>query len=93
MCIMETKVLNYRIIIKPFKEKRKTIYTAECPTLGVYDWGDTPEKVIASIKEGMECHIEALIEEGEEVPVDYPEKEFVTETKITVPINTPLAAA
>lgn len=90
---METKVLNYRIIIKPAKEGRKTIYTAGCPTLGVYDWGNTIEEVLKSIKEGIECHVEALMEEGNEIPVDYPEKELVTETKITVPANASLVPA
>lgn len=90
---METKVLNYRIIVKPTKEGRKTVYTAECPTLGVYDWGDTVETVLKSIKEGIECHVEALMEEGDDIPVDYPEKELVTETKITVPANASLASA
>lgn len=90
---METKVLNYRIIIKPTKEGRKTVYTAECPTLGVYDWGNSVEEVLASIKEGIECHVEALMEEGDEIPVDYPEKELVTETKITVPANACLVPA
>ena len=84
---METKVLNYRIIIKPEKENKKTVYLAECPTLGVYDWGDTIDKALKHIKEGIECHIESLIKDHEEIPVDYPEKEFVTETKVAIPIK------
>ncbi len=87
---MTTKVLNYRIIIKPTKEDKKTVYLAECPTLGVYDWGDTIDNALKSIKEEIECHIESLIKDSEDVPVDYPEREFVTETKIAVPINTSL---
>ena len=90
---METKVLNYRIIIKPVKEGHKIIYTAACSTLGVYDWGDTVEEVLKSIQEGIECHVETLLEEGGEIPVDYPEKELVTETKITVPANASLTSA
>ena len=90
---METKVLNYRIIIKPTKEGKKTVYLAECPTLGVLDYGATIDKALKSIKEGIECHVESLIKDSEEVPVDYPEKEFVTETKIAVPVNTSLLSA
>lgn len=90
---METKLLNYRIIIKPAKEARKTIYLAECPTLGIYDWGDTIDRALKSIKEGIECHVEALIKDSEEVPIDYPEKEFVTEARIVVPINTSILSA
>ena len=84
---METKVLNYRIIIKPEKENKKTIYLAECLTLGVYDWGDTIDKALKNIREGIQCHIESLIKDGEKISVDYPEREFVTETKIAVPVN------
>lgn len=91
--VMETKVLNYRIIIKPAKEGKKIIYLAECSTLGVYDWGDTIDNALKSTKEGVECHVESLIKNSEEVPVDYPEKEFVTETKIIVPSNTSLLSA
>jgi predicted RNase H-like HicB family nuclease len=90
---METKILNYRIIIKPTKEGKKTVYLAECPTLGIYDWGDTIDNALKSIKEGIECHVESLIKDLEEIPVDYPEREFVTETKITVPINASLLSA
>lgn len=87
---METKVLNYRIIIRSTKEGKKIVYIAECPTLGVYDWGDTLDEALKSIREGIECHLQALIKDSEEIPVDYPEKEFVTETKIAVPINASL---
>jgi len=87
---METKVLNYRIIIKPTKEGKKTVYLAECPTLDVYDWGDTIDKALKSIKEGIECHIESLIKDSEEIPVDYPEREFVTETRVNIPTNASL---
>lgn len=90
---METKVLNYRIIIKPTKEGKKTVYLAECPTLGVLDYGATIDKALENIKEGLECHIESLIKDSEDVPVDYPEREFITETKIAVPINTSLIAS
>lgn len=90
---METKVLNYRIIIKKAKETKKTVYIAECPTLGVYDWGDTIDKALKSIKEGIECHVGSLIKDSEDVPVDYPEKEFVTETKIVVPIKASILSA
>ncbi len=90
---METKILNYRIIIKPTKEGKRNVYLAQCPTLDVYDWGDTINNALKSIKEGIECHIDSLIKDSEKVPVDYPEREFVTETKIAVPINASLLSA
>lgn len=90
---METKVLNYRIIIKQAKEGRKIVYLAECPTLRVYDWGGTVEEALKRIQEGIECHVESLLKDDEEVPVDYPEREFVTETKITIPSRVHLASS
>lgn len=87
------QVLNYRIIIKQTKEDRKTVYLAECPTLGVYDWGKSVEEALKNIREGIECHIEGLLKDAEDVPVDYPEKEFVTEAKVTVPRNASLVSS
>lgn len=89
---METKILNYRIILKKEKETRKTIFVAECPTLGIYDWGDTLDLALSHIKEAIECHIASLLKDGEEIPVDYTDKEFVTETKIIVPITSTLSS-
>jgi len=46
---MDTKVLNYRIIIQPEKyADGSTVYTALCPTLGVTDYGDSVEAVLAT---------------------------------------------
>jgi predicted RNase H-like HicB family nuclease len=88
---METKVLNYRIIIKPTKEGNKTVYLAECPTLGVYDWGDTIDKTLKSIKEGIECEIEGLIKDGETVPVDHIEQELTTTASVNLPSSPSIA--
>ncbi len=88
---METKVLNYRIIIKPEKEGKKTIYLAECPTLGVYDWGDTIEAALKNIQEGIECEIEGLIKDGDMVPVDRVEQEMTTTASVNIPNNLPIA--
>lgn len=59
---MDTKVLNYRIIIEPEIDKKtgKKVYTSFCPKLGVADWGNTVEQSMARIQEGIECHLEAL---------------------------------
>ncbi len=56
---MEKNVLNYRIIIeKEQYEDGSDVYVAYCPKLGVCDYGDSPEEVLASIKEGIELVIE-----------------------------------
>ena len=51
---MESKVLNYRIIIEPEKMGRKTVYNAYCPTLGVADYGNSIDEVLESIKDGIQ---------------------------------------
>ena len=62
---METKVLNYRIIVEPDKypDTDKRCYTAYSPTLGVADYGDTIEEALENIQKGITLYIEALAEE------------------------------
>lgn len=83
---MEKKVLNYRIIIEPEKyENGSTVFVAYCPTLGISDYGDSIEGVLKSIKDGIELAIENLAKEKQEVPVDRPEEQIITTTKVTIP--------
>ncbi len=85
---MEKKVLNYRIIIEPEKyEDGSTVYVAYCPTLGISDYSDTVEKVLKSIKDGIELAIESLVEERQEIPVDHINDQIITATKVLVPSN------
>lgn len=83
---MDKKVLNYRIVIEPEKyDDGSTVYVAYCPTLGVSDYGDTVEEVLASIKGGIELAVESLVKEKSEVPVDTVEEQIITSAKISVP--------
>lgn len=66
---METKVLNYRIVITPEKHQRKTVYNAYCPTLGVGDWGSSIDQAKKHIQGAIECYIESLIKDKEAIPV------------------------
>ena len=80
---MQTQILNYRIIIEPEKQGRKTVYNAYCPTLGVADWGNTVDQAIERIQSLMKFHIECLLEEKQEVPVEN-EQEILTRAKISI---------
>ena len=82
---MQKQVLNYRIIIEPEKMGKKVVYNAACPTLGVYDYGDSIDEVLTSIKDGIELAIEVLRDQGEEVPVDNTEKGVVVATQVKAP--------
>lgn len=83
---MERKILNYRIIIeKEQRENGTIVYVAYCPTLGVSDYGDSVEKVLTSIKDGIALAVESLAKEGEDVPLDHIDEQIITSTKVTVP--------
>ncbi len=84
---MQTKILNYRIIVTPDKQTGtgKAGYTAFCPTLGVADDGGTIDKALANIKEAIEAYVDSLVKDKEPVPVDYPERDIVTTAQINAP--------
>jgi len=91
---MEKNVLNYRIIIEKEKyEDGSTVYVAYCPSLGISDYGDTVEDVLASIKDGVELTVESLAKEGKDVPVDHIEEQFITSTKINIPSGVKISLA
>ena len=88
---MQKQILNYRIIIEPEKMGKKTVYNAACPTLGVYDYGDSIDEVLKSIKDGIELAIEYSRDEGQEVPVDNISEQTVTTTRVEAPAGAKLA--
>lgn len=91
---MKTQVLNYRIIVEKEKyDDGSLVYVAYCPSLGISDYGDTVEDVLASIKDGIELGVEALAKEGQDIPVDNVEEQLVTSTKIKVPSNFKISLA
>jgi predicted RNase H-like HicB family nuclease len=86
---MEKYVLNYRIIIeKEADAKGRIVFVAQCPTLGISDYGDTVEEVLESIQDGIELAVETLSKEGQEIPVDKIDEQIITSTKVH--ISTPL---
>lgn len=91
---MEKNVLNYRIIIEKEKyEDGSTVYVAYCPSLGISDYGDTVEDVLASIKDGVGLTVESLAKEGKDIPVDHVEEQLITSTKINIPSGIKISLA
>lgn len=91
---MESKVLNYRIIIEPEKyDDGSTVYNAYCPTLDIADYGDTVEEVLNSIKDGIKLAVESLAKDGQEIPADDVEEQIIASTKINVPENLKISFA
>lgn len=85
---MQTKVLNYRVIIEPETyPDEKRVYNAYCPALGVTDYGDSVEEVLESMKDGILLAIKTLVNEGKSVPVDKLEEQILTSTKVTIPVK------
>lgn len=84
---METKILNYRIIVEPDVRTgtNESCFTASCPTLGIADSGDTIEEAIANIKNGIKAWVEALAYDNQPVPVDHIEGSLVAFTSIKAP--------
>ncbi|HVF69870.1 MAG TPA: type II toxin-antitoxin system HicB family antitoxin [Xanthomonadales bacterium] len=91
---MQKNVLDYRIIIeKEQYEDGSDVYVAYCPKLGISDYGDTAEKVLVSIKDGIELAIESLAKAGEDVPVDNIEEQIITSAKVKVPTGVKISLA
>lgn len=86
---MDTKVLNYRIIIEPDRETgtNKAGFTAYCPTLGVADDGDTIEEALQNIQGAIQAYVDSLIADKKPIPTDKTERDIVTSTQIEVPGN------
>lgn len=85
---MDTKVLDYRIIIEPEKSvDGSVVYVAHCPTLGISDYGDSVEEVMASIKDGIQLAVESLVSEKLEVPTDEVQDQIITTARVNFPMG------
>lgn len=83
---MESKVLNYRIIVEKEKtEEGKYVYNAYCATLGIADFGKTIDQAIQRITSLIKFHIESLIQEGHKVPLENESTTVVTSIVIPTP--------
>ena len=84
---METKVLNYRIIIEPETsgKKGKIVYVSYCPKLGISDWGNTVEQAIAHVREAIECHLESLAKHSEDIPQSDTDEYVVATARVKAP--------
>ena len=82
----EAQVLNYRVIIEKERYKDGTpVYTAYVPTLDIADYGDTIDKVLLSLKDGIELAIECLVDEGKDVPVDNFDEAIIVNAQVPIP--------
>ncbi len=71
---------QFTVVIEPDEHG----YHAFVPALpGCHSFGDTVEEAQVNIHEAMELHVEAMIEDGEPVPVQH-DPIFIT--RISIPI-------
>lgn len=80
------KVLNYRVIIE--KERYpdgSVVYSASCPTLGVFDYGPTIDRTLKSLQDGIEGMVAFLAESKKEIPTDLLEESLVTSAAVKIP--------
>lgn len=81
---MQTRALNYRIIVEPEKQGKKIVYNAYCPTLGLADYGDSIDQAIKNIKGLIKFHVESLLEERLDVPQENASEEIITSTTVSI---------
>jgi len=79
---MDTKILNYRVIVEKEKQKGKAVYVAYAPTLGISDFGKTVEMAVKNIEKAIKLYIETLLEIKKPIPKPDTEEYFVTTRKI-----------
>ncbi len=83
---MQQKIANYTVIIE--RQKRlgtnKICYMAYVPILGIATDADTIEEVEKEIKSLIEFHLESLVEEEEDIPLET-EEAFVTKSQVNLP--------
>ena len=88
---MKTKILNYQVIVTPDEYPGgKACFNVYCPTLEISDYGDTVDKALANMREGIEAYVESLVIDKEEVPVD---KMGMLYTQLSIPIKHNFQAA
>lgn len=85
---MNTKVLNYRVIIEKEKHKGKTVCVAYAPTLGISDFGKTVELAVKNIEKAIKLYLETLLELKKSIPKPDTEEYFVTTRKIELDLPT-----
>ena len=81
---MDTKVLNYRIIVEKEKQNKGYIYVAHAPSLGISDFGKTIDEAVKNMEKALKIYIDTLIDLKKPVPTPDTEDYFVTTSKIKI---------
>lgn len=74
--------MNYRVIVEKEKQKRKIVYVAYVPTLGISDFGKSVEIAVENIEKAIKLYLDTLIELKKAIPAPDTEDYFITTRKI-----------
>lgn len=83
---METRVLNYRIVVEKEKQNKGYLYVAYVPSLGISDFGKTIEEATSNTEKAIKLYLETLIDLKKPIPTPDSEEYFVTSKKIELTI-------
>lgn len=85
---------QYRLVIEKeqARNKKRAVYNAYCPALGLADFGSTIDSAVANITKLISFHIESLVELGHPVPDERDATTVVTSVSVPV-FSTKLAHA
>ena len=85
---METKALNYRIVVEKEKQNKGYLYVAYVPSLGISDFGKTIDQATSNIEKAIKLYLETLVDLKKPIPAPDSEEYFVTSKKIELNIPT-----
>jgi len=77
---MRTTLLRYHVVIR----KEGKAYIADVPTLGISDFGLTPELAKRHVRDAIATHIEGLIKTNTPVPSPDTEEYYLSTTEVPV---------
>jgi len=81
---MNTKVLNYRVIVEKEKKGKVFVYVSYVPSLGISDFGKTIDEAVFNTEKAIKLYLETLIDTKQGVPNPDSEDYFVTSRKVEI---------
>ena len=81
---MDTKVLNYRVIVEKEKQGKGFIYVSYVPSLGISDFGKTVDGAVSNTEKAIKIYVETLLASKQSVPEPVSDDFFITSRKVEI---------
>lgn len=81
---MNTKVLNYRVIVEREKQGKEFVYVSYVPSLGISDFGKTVDEAVKNTEKAIKLYVEALLNSKQSVPEPDSDDYFITSRKVEI---------